>query len=108
MADETMDKDVEEGKSLAWLSYIWLLFLVPLLAKKDNKFCKFHAKQGLVLFIAEIIVSIINVIPILGQIIWLLCALFFLIIAIMGIVQSLGGKYWKMPILGGLAEKFNF
>jgi uncharacterized membrane protein len=108
MADETVDKDVEEGKSLAWLSYIWLLFLVPLLAKKDNKFCKFHAKQGLVLFIAEIIVSIINIIPILGQIIWLLCALCFLIIAIMGIVQSLGGKYWKMPVLGGFAEKFNF
>jgi len=108
MADETMDKDVEEGKGLAWLSYLWLLFLVPLLAKKDNKFCKFHAKQGIVLFITYVIFVIINVIPLIGQIICGLGYLACLILAIMGIFQSLGGKYWKMPVLGGFAEKLNF
>jgi len=108
MADVTVDKDVEEGKGIAWLSYLGLLFLVPLLAKKDNKFCKYHVKQGIVLVIVWVIFLIPNVIPLLGQIICGLGYLACLILAIMGIVQSLGGKYWKMPVIGGLAEKFNF
>ena len=108
MADATVDPDVQDGKALAWLSYLGILFLIPLLAKKENKFCQFHAKQGLVLLIAEIIVSIVFVIPILGWIVGVLGYIFVWIMAIIGIVQSATGKYWKMPVLGGFAEKFNF
>ena len=57
------DAVVEEGKALAWLSYIGILFLVPLLAKKDNAFCMHHAKQGLVYFIIEFCLAILLVIP---------------------------------------------
>ena len=108
MADATVDQDVQDGKGLAWLSYLGILLLIPLLAKKDNKFCKYHAKQGLVLLIAEIIVSIVFVIPILGWIVGVLGYIFVWIMAIMGIIQSATGKYWKMPLLGGFAEKFYF
>lgn len=108
MADATVDPDVQDGKGLAWLSYLGILFLIPLLAKKENKFCQFHAKQGLVLLIAEIIVSIVFVIPILGWIVGVLGYIFVWIMAIIGIIQSATGKYWKMPVLGGFAEKFNF
>lgn len=45
----TEDKAIQEAKSLVWMSYIGLLFLIPLLVLKDNRFAKFHAKQGLVL-----------------------------------------------------------
>ena len=108
MADAPVDQDVQDGKGLAWLSYLGILLLIPLLAKKDNKFCKYHAKQGLVLLIAEIIVSIVFVIPILGWIVGVVGYIFVWIMAIMGIIQSATGKYWKMPLLGGFAEKFNF
>jgi len=108
VADATVDPDVQDGKALAWLSYLGILFLIPLLAKKENKYCQFHAKQGLVLLIAEIIVSIVFVIPILGWIVGALGYIFVWIMAIIGIIQSLQGKYWKMPVLGGFAEKFNF
>jgi hypothetical protein len=37
-------KDVADNKLVAALSYIWILFLIPLLAKRDSKFCQFHAK----------------------------------------------------------------
>jgi len=105
----TDDKVVEEGKSLAWLSYIGILFLVPLLAKKDNTFCMHHAKQGLVYFIIEVIIGILNVIPFIGQIIWILGSLFMLVMSIIGIIQSVQGKYWEAPVgIYGLSKKFKF
>jgi len=99
--------DVEKNKVMAMLSYIGILVLVPLLAAKDSKFAKFHAKQGLVLLIAWIINGVIYVIPFIGWIVGTIIWIFLAIMAIMGIVYSLSGKYWKMPILGQFAEKFN-
>ena len=109
--------EIEEGKTFAAIGYLGILFLVPLLAAKDNKFAQFHAKQGIVLFIAfiicAIIASILFIIPIIGT--FLLGPVAFLIVfiggailAIMGIVKALQGEYWKMPILGGWAEQLNF
>jgi len=40
-------KDIEENKVLAIISYFWLLCLIPLLAKKDSPFAQFHAIRGL-------------------------------------------------------------
>jgi uncharacterized membrane protein len=99
-------KEIEEGKIFAFLGYWNILFLVPLLAKKENRFALFHAKQGLVLFIAEVIVWILGYIPFLGWfIIRPLGSIFCLVMAIIGMVQSLSGKYWKMPWLGTYAGR---
>jgi uncharacterized membrane protein len=103
------DKVVEEGKGMAWLSYIGILFLVPLLAKKDNAFCMHHAKQGLVYFIIEFCLAILLVIPFLGWIIYVLGMLFMLVMSIIGLVQSLQGNYWEAPIgIYKLSQKFKF
>jgi uncharacterized membrane protein len=102
-----VDKTIEEGKIWAFIGYWGILFLVPLLGKKDNKFAVFHGKQGMVLFIAwVVIVWILGFIPIIGWFILrpiggLLC----LVLAIIGMVKSLQGEYWKMPVLGDVAEK---
>ncbi|MFZ5365105.1 MAG: DUF4870 domain-containing protein [Patescibacteria group bacterium] len=101
------DKDIEENKTVAMLSYIWILFLIPLFSKKDSKFCQFHAKQGLVLFIASLVISLIGIIPILGWITGFILGILLLILAIMGIVKALQGEYWEMPVLGQYAKKFN-
>jgi uncharacterized membrane protein len=68
----------------------------------------FHGKQGLVLFIFWIAIVILGFIPIIGWFVirpfgWLI----FMILAIIGMVMSLQGKYWKMPVLGDIAEKIN-
>jgi uncharacterized membrane protein len=101
-------KDVEEGKATAWLSYLWLLWLVPLLAMKDNPFCKFHVKQGIVLSIMWVAVWIVGKVPFIGG--WIVRpvgGIILLVLAIMGIVNSLSGKYWKCPLgVGLLAEKW--
>jgi uncharacterized membrane protein len=94
-------KDVEENKVMACLSYLGVLFLVPLLAKKDSKFAQAHAKQGMALFICEVILAII---PYLG---WLL-ELAAVVIAIIGLINALQGKFWKIPGLYDISKKFNF
>ena len=99
------DKEIQEGKIFAMLAYLWILCLVPLLLKKENKFALFHAKQGLVLFICEIALWIIGIIPILGWIISILGSLICGILSLIGIIQTLAGNYWKMPLLGDYAEK---
>lgn len=104
--------DIEKNKGMAALSYLWILVLVPLLTAKDSKFAKHHAKQGLVLLIAEVIFGfvgwILAMIPVLGWLIFAAIQIYFLVMVIMGLVNALNGKYWKMPLLGQFADKFNF
>ena len=100
-------KDIDEGKSLAWLSYLGLLLLIPLLVKPDNSFCKHHAKQGLVMLLFWIGLVIISFIPFLN-VIAIIGYIVLIVIAIIGIVQSLSGNYWKAPLgIYELAQKFN-
>lgn len=100
---EVDQKDVAENKTVACLSYIWILFLIPLLGKKDSKFCQWHAKQGLILFLVEVIGSLIFWIPFFG---WLALIL-VIILAVMGVLKTLAGEYWEMPVLGEYAKKIN-
>lgn len=89
----------KDDKTIAVLSYLGILCLIPLLLKKDSEFVKFHAKQGLVLLIGWFLVWI----PFLG---WIL-GIVLLVLSIMGIINVLNSKREKLPIIGDLAEKFN-
>lgn len=95
-----MQKDIEENKLIAVLSYLGILFLIPLLAKKDSPYAQFHAKQGMVLFI----LSLFLVIPFLN----FLIGIVFLILWIIGIINVLSGKMAELPLIGQFAKKFNF
>ncbi len=115
MSEEKQEKKsedkskVEDEKIMAALSYIWILFLVPLILKKDNKFCMFHVKQGIILFIFEIIVYALGMIPVLGWFIFApLGTIIALILAVLGVVNALQGREWKMPYLHRFVEKLNF
>ncbi|NIA18335.1 MAG: hypothetical protein GWO79_00430 [Actinobacteria bacterium] len=97
------DPDVEANKTIAALSYVWILCLVPLLGKRNSKFAQFHAKQGLILFIIEIIGSLIFWFPFFGQLLMLAIA----VAAVMGIVKALNGEWWKIPYIYEWSKKIN-
>lgn len=99
-----VDKVIDEGKLWAFISYFWILFIIPLLVAKENKFAVYHAKQGLVLFICSIIVMVIWYIPFIGWIIGVLGSIALLILWIIGILNSLSGKYEPLPVIGKYAE----
>jgi len=111
MAEELQkkeDKEVLEGKAYAILAYLWILCLIPLILKKDNRFAIFHAKQGVILFIGELVVGFVGIIPILGWLILFFGTILFGVLSLAGIVQALSGNFWKMPVVGDIAEKINF
>lgn len=94
---------VDSEKYLAAVSYIWILCFVPLFLKRKSEFVQHHAKQGLMLFIAEIVGPIVFWIPVVG---WL-AGLCIIVLAVMGIMKSLSGEEWEMPFLGKYAKKIN-
>ena len=52
-------KDIESNKGISVLSYLGFLFLIPYFTAQKSKFARFHAKQGMVLFIFEFAVNVI-------------------------------------------------
>lgn len=105
---EADKKDIEENKAITALSYLGILVLIPLLAKKESKFAQFHAKQGLVNFAALIICSVVFAIPFVGWIVGFIGYIVFMVIGIMGIVAALQGQYKALPILSKFAHMMNF
>ncbi len=93
-----MDQDAKNHRATAALSYVLLLFIVPM-ARKGSAFCQFHAKQGIALFVAWVIVSLLAWIPFIGWAAWLS----LLIVNVLAIVKTLNGETWELPILGKYA-----
>ncbi len=100
-ADTTSEydaQDIEKNKVMALLAYI--IFLIPLLAAKDSKFARFHANQGLVLFLGGIIASVVAVIPVIGWIVAPIAGLVITVLAIIGILNALNGRAKELPVIG--------
>lgn len=99
------EKDIMRNKVVALFSYIWVLFLVPLLVVRKSAFAQAHAKQGLVLFVAQALSSLVVWIPFVG---WLWGVIIFFIVPIYAMVRVLLGQYWRIPIIADYAERLSF
>lgn len=102
-------EDIKNNRAIAALSYIFVLFLIPMVIRRKSRFCRKSVKQGLALFAWEAFVWIISpilyIIPFVGS---FFVSLFF-IISIMfgfwGIKNALEGKIFIIPIIGKYFEK---
>lgn len=86
-----------EQKVWGAVSYLWILSLVALAARQNNEYIRFHANQGVFLFLVSVVAMILGPIGMIVNIV-------ILIAAIMGIVKSLQGMKWELPGVGGLAK----
>jgi uncharacterized membrane protein len=98
-------KDVTDNKAIAAVGYIGILFLIPLL-KKDSPYAQFHAKQGLVLFILEMVLWVVAMVPVLGWIVSFVGGIIAFILFIIGLLNALNGKTEPLPIIGKFAGQF--
>lgn len=96
---------MDENKIYAAISYLWILFLIPMMLKKNSDFVMYHAKQGMVLFIASLFVTFLSWIPFLGWFLGMILGLVIGILALLGILNALSGEKWEMPFLGYYAKK---
>jgi len=99
------------------LSYLWLLALIPLLTEKDDKEVQWHAKHGLVLMGAEIVVCvaiailqmILAMVDFLGCVGCVLYSVFWLgvlVVHVMCIVKGINGERFTVPQLSQYADRF--
>ena len=110
---EFSQQDINSNKVMAILAYLGILVLVPIFAAKESKFARFHANQGLVLFLAEIAFYIVLTIvsAIILAISWKLYFIItilslvwivFLVLAIIGIINAAQGKAKPLPLVGNM------
>ena len=111
--EEKSEKEGEKEKAqkniLAVISYIGILCLVPILTKEKAEFVKFHAKQGLVLFICEVATWIVfGIVPFfwlfLGNLFWIL----WVVLSIIGIMNVLNNRKKEVPLVGKFAGRLKF
>ena len=99
------------------LAYLWILALIPLLVKKDDREVQWHAKNGLVILAAEIIFWVLLTVLgfVLPQGLGLGCGLStvscvvwigFLVLRIICIVKGVAGQRYRVPMLSDYADKF--
>lgn len=98
--------DVQRNKIMGIIAYLGCLCFVPLIAAKDSQFARYHASQGVTLFVLSIALSVIKIalafmdIPMIGMIIWII-QVGLLVLMVLGIVNAVGGKMKPLPIIGG-------
>ena len=94
--------EIEEGKNMAMLSYIPLVFIYTLI-KRDNAFSLFHAKQLLMLNIVGVAGMVVQIIPCLGQLISLGLSVALIVFWVMGLINAINGVAKPLPVVGQYA-----
>jgi uncharacterized membrane protein len=100
------------------LSYLWILAIVPLLVEKEDKEVQWHAKHGIVLLVAEIVLwiavgivsTMISMMSMtLGCVVSLLTMglwLGIIIVHVMAIVKGINGQRFIIPGISEYASRF--
>ncbi|MCK4574507.1 MAG: hypothetical protein KAU36_09050 [candidate division Zixibacteria bacterium] len=94
----------EEGRMAAVMSYIPILCFVPLLNMKDNKEARFHARQGVLLFLIELL-AVIFLVDGISDFVFKAILIVAVALSVVGIYFALQGKNYKLPIIGDLVNK---
>lgn len=94
----------DEGRMAAILSYIPVLCFIPLLNMRENKEARFHARQGVMLFLIEL-VAVLFLIDGISDFVFKGILIVAIALSVAGIFFALQGRSYKLPIIGDLADK---
>lgn len=103
MENKEIEEYVKSSRFIAAISYLWILCLVPLILKKEDKFAQFHGRQGLLLAVLWFFGGLMFWIPVFG---WLM-ALTLAFVSIYGFFQAIKGEKWEVPVIGKYAKKID-
>ena len=90
-----------ESVVLSVLSYLSFFFIIPLLVAPQDRFTRFHAMQGLRLFIFGAIADVIGGLTGIGWVI----SLFRIYCIYKGITNALQGKKEPLPLIGTIGNR---
>jgi uncharacterized membrane protein len=124
-----------DGNLAAALGYpIGILAIICLIMEKENRFVKFHALQSILLHVGMMVVGIClaiifmiigiilgvasaaansaagggiaGIFGLLATLLWLVIIVAYVGGLIMSAVKAYGGVYFKLPVIGNIADKF--
>lgn len=118
-ADTENKEDKNYGIGLAILSYIGILVIVAIAVSDNSKFVRFHANQGLVLFLAEIIIGTIYFAAFIFMLIFaqlsmvrtlwfimvftmIFISILLFVLSVIGIVNAAKGRMKRLPVIGNI------
>lgn len=104
--EEKKERKKVKDKLLALLCYLGILVFVPLILKPKSDFVRFHLRQGITIFALEVILLFIAIIPLVGLVLAILGWLIAGFLSLVGLIQVIRGKYYKIPLINFLADKF--
>ena len=97
------------------LAYLWILALIPLLAKKEDREVQWHAKNGLAILVAEVAIwvlfFILNMVMPTGALgcgmatIQCVISIGFLVLRIICIMKAVAGQRYRVPVVSDFADK---
>jgi uncharacterized membrane protein len=107
VSDETSQTGLTDNTAagLAYITIIPAIIFLVVAPYNQKSFIRFHAWQSIFLGIAAFVIGFINVIPILGQLIFLVGMLVLFVAWIIALLKALKGERFKLPVIGNLAEK---
>lgn len=97
------------------LSYLGLLALVPLLMKKDDREVQWHAKNGLAIFGAWVVLCIVyfiiqtflpSVVSCGTSLIGCVLSIGYIVVIILAIVKATSGQRFRLPVISDMADKW--
>jgi uncharacterized membrane protein/ribosomal protein L40E len=101
-SDLSPEDDAAVNKSMGILCYIGPLFIVSLLTRRNSRFVRYHANQGLALFLAELAVDMCAAIPGVGWLIGAVGGVCLLLAALSGIMNAAAGVMKPIPFFGSI------
>jgi fumarate reductase subunit D len=100
-----VSEEVRDVALFAALAYVVFFSLLIVMYKRDNDFLHFHARQGLVIFIFEVISwTLAAVLPNLSGA-FAVCNLLLLIASVFGLFSALMGKMIHFPLVSRVADR---
>jgi uncharacterized membrane protein len=111
-SSDRADRDVETGRLLAAVAYLPGLSLIGLLGVPENRYVGFHARQGFLLWMVEIVAWIglaiydqsLGRIPVLGFLVGAVVKFAvgsgLLAATVYGVMKGASGERARIPILG--------
>lgn len=123
-----------DGNIAAALGYpVGIIAIICLIMEKENRFVKFHALQSILLHVLFVILAIAvwlltivlmigaaaasaassaggaagGIVGLLFSLVWLIVVVAYIGGLIFAAVKAYGGNYFKLPIIGNMAEKWS-
>lgn len=121
-SEDFSQEEIQKSKVVCALSYLGILFFLPLVVYPDSRYGRFHANQGLVAFIFYCIVNVVRsllslminlifwnnyvggivagLVSLLNGLISLVLSLLILVCILFGVINTLNGKAKELPVIG--------